>query len=253
MRDVMHQIAVKFYPAGLPKAKKPYILRAVHLPELDVHAVASKAEMYNVALDPSIIEKGANAFLQLVTYLAADGYQIKTPLFTLKMSIPGEYNGRETHLPDGIRPQGRINLSADVQQYLREHVQLQFTGEKDTNGFIEEVIDRTTGGVNQTLHPGALFGITGGGLKIAADATHAGEVGIFLEPAAGGARVRIDPRNIIVNEPMRLAAVAPPASTTPEGSQWRVVVRTQASSKAHGGHLLKRIREMKSNFTLTIQ
>ena len=42
VKDVMHKIAVKFVHAFLPDAKKPYNLKAVHQPELDIHGVASK-------------------------------------------------------------------------------------------------------------------------------------------------------------------------------------------------------------------
>jgi hypothetical protein len=252
LKDVMHRITVKFYPASLPDARKPYILRAVYQPELDVHAVASKAEIYNISINPEIIEEGVTAFLQLITYLAADGYQIKTPVFTLKVNIPGEYDGTETHLPENTRPKGHINLSNEMQKYLHEHIQLQFLGKKDTNGFIGEVIDRMTGGVNETIHPGKLFEITGAGLKITADATHADDVGIYLESAADGTRVRIDPLSIGLNERTRLAASAPNATEIPTGSQWYMIVRTQETAKEHGGQILKHVREMKSNFTLTV-
>jgi hypothetical protein len=35
----------------LPGAKKPYNLRAVRQPELDIHGIASKAEVYNLDTD----------------------------------------------------------------------------------------------------------------------------------------------------------------------------------------------------------
>jgi hypothetical protein len=57
VKDVIHKIAVKFIHAFLPEAKKPYNLRAVHQPELDVHGIASKAD------------------LELIHYLAADGFK----------------------------------------------------------------------------------------------------------------------------------------------------------------------------------
>ena len=47
-RDVMHQIFVRFVKAFLPKAKKPYYLKAVNQPVLDIHGIASKAEVYNI-------------------------------------------------------------------------------------------------------------------------------------------------------------------------------------------------------------
>ena len=253
IRDVMHRISAKFYPSRLPGAKKTCNLRAVHQPELDIHDVASKAEMYNITIDPEIIEKGTTAFMQLITYLAADGYRIKTPIFSLKVSIPGEYDGTETHLPDGIRPQGRLLMAPELRRYLREHVEIQILGMEDTGGFISKVLNRITGKENETIHPDAPFEIFGKGLKIATDERHADDTGIYLESAADGTRVRINPLNVIVNRPTRLAVIAPTATETPEGSKWYVVVRTQESAKEHGGQMLQYVREMKSNFILTIQ
>jgi hypothetical protein len=86
----MHKIAVKFTHAFLPEAKKPYYLKAVHQPELDVHGIASKAGVYNIETSPKVIEEGLNAGMELIYYLAADGYKIKTPLFNLKIRVPGE-------------------------------------------------------------------------------------------------------------------------------------------------------------------
>jgi hypothetical protein len=41
VKDIMHKITAKFMHAFLPDAKKPYYLRAVHQPELNVHGIAS--------------------------------------------------------------------------------------------------------------------------------------------------------------------------------------------------------------------
>ena len=49
IRDVMHKITVKFTEAFLPEAKKKYNLKAVNQPELDIHGIASKAAVYNIA------------------------------------------------------------------------------------------------------------------------------------------------------------------------------------------------------------
>ena len=58
VKDVMHKITAKFVHATLPDAKKPYNLKAVLQPELDVHGVASKADVYNIETDPKVIEEG---------------------------------------------------------------------------------------------------------------------------------------------------------------------------------------------------
>ncbi|MDR0442187.1 MAG: hypothetical protein LBH44_02130, partial [Treponema sp.] len=58
VKDIMHNVAVKFIHAFLPEAKKPYNLKAALQPELDIHGVASKADVYNIATSPKIIEEG---------------------------------------------------------------------------------------------------------------------------------------------------------------------------------------------------
>jgi hypothetical protein len=84
-RDVIHNIVARYVHAFLPDAKKPYNLKAEFQPELDVHGIASKAEVYNIATDPKVTEEGMNAAMELIYYLVADGYRVKTPLFNLRM------------------------------------------------------------------------------------------------------------------------------------------------------------------------
>jgi hypothetical protein len=251
LRDVVHRITAKFFPAFLPKAKKPYILRAVYQPELDIHGVASKAEAYNFTTPAKVIEEGLTVGLELITYLAADGYKIKTPVFTLKVSIPGEYDGAETHLPAGTHPQGRLNLSPELRKYLSEHVELQFDGVENANGMIAEVINLYTSEADISLKPLSLFEVRGAGLKIDADAEHADDTGIFFESVVDGHRLRNNPKDMAVNNPSTLKAIVSHSTgDLPPGSEWYVVVRTQASTK--GSHLLKNVREVKSDFALVI-
>jgi hypothetical protein len=97
----------------------PYNLRAVLQPELDVHGVAGKAEVYNLEADPKVIEEGFTAACELIYYLVADGYKIKTPLFNLRIRLPGEYEGAETGLNEGLHPEGSLpGLGRDPSQVL---------------------------------------------------------------------------------------------------------------------------------------
>ena len=253
LKDVMHRITAKFFPAYLPKAKKPYYLHAKHQPELDIHGIASKAETYGIPTDPLVMEEVLNYGLELITYLAADGFKIKTPVFTLKVAIPGEYDGTETHLPDGVKPEGRLNLSPELRKYLREHVELQIEGIEENPGIIGEVIDLETHEINQTLHVNNIFEVRGAGLKIAADADHADDVGIFLELASTDFRIKLDPKGIAVNEPRTLKVfLAIPEGLPAYDPAFYVVVRTQLSATS-GATLLKHVREVKSDFTVTIE
>jgi hypothetical protein len=59
------------------------------------------------------------AGMELIHYLVADGFKIKTPLFSVKMRIPGEYDGSETRLPHGVHPAARLQAGAALQPESR--------------------------------------------------------------------------------------------------------------------------------------
>jgi hypothetical protein len=247
LRDVIHRITVKFAPAFLPDAKKPYNLKAVHQPDLDVHEVASKAEIYNIETSPKVIEEGLIAGLELMYYLAADGYRIKTPLFNLRIRVPGEYDSTETHLPEGVFPEARLQVSAAFRSYIRDKVRLEFDGIDQREGSIGEAVDETTGLVDEVVTIGGLVTVHGFGLKIESDTAHKADAGLYFEDGAGA---RVKAAILAVNEPRTLKAIAPAglvAETT-----YRLLVITQSSVK-HGSKILKDLREVCSEFILTAQ
>ena len=244
VKDVIHMIVVKFVHAFLPNAKKPYNLKAVHQPELDIHGIASKAAVYNIATSPKVIEEGLNAGIELMFYLVADGYKIKTPLFNLKMSIPGEYNGSETFLPNGSFPIARLQPSMALREYLKEKVVVEFGGFDRHDGFIAEAIDEATGMVDEVMTVGNILTIRGSGIKIESDAEHKNQVGINFRDHSGKT-IKAD--IIAVNEPRTLKVLVPPKLCC--GTSYQIEVTTQGSAKG-GGHLLKRLRSMYSEFRL---
>jgi hypothetical protein len=247
-KDVMHRITVKFFPAFLPKAKKPYNLRAVYQPELDIHDIASKAEVYNITTSPKVIEEGMTAGMELIHYLVADGYKINTPVFRLRAGIPGEYDGHETHLPEGVYPHGLLSISAELRKYLSENIKLQFDGIEHNEGYIGSIFNKITGETDTNLSHNGLFVLKGTGLKIASDEKHTGDVGLFYESVADGTRIREAMTNIAQNEPSILSALCMNAV---QGMEYRIVICTQ-SSVGHSSSLLKDVREVKSDFSVLI-
>ncbi|MDR2446946.1 MAG: DUF4469 domain-containing protein [Treponema sp.] len=245
LKDIIHKIIVKFTPAFLPDAKKPYNLKAVHQPDLDVHGVASKAEVYNIETSPKVIEEGLNAGLELMYYLAADGYKIKTPLFNLRIRVPGEYDGAETSLPEGVFPEARLQVSAAFRSYIRDKMQLEFDGIDLSEGVIGEALDEATGLIDESATIGNLLTVHGAGLKVEGDAEHQTEAGLFFEDGNGA---RIKAAILAVNEPRTLKAIAPAGLVS--GTAYRLVVVTQSSAK-NASAVLKNLREVHSEFTLT--
>jgi len=244
-KDKMHEIAVKFTNAFLPSAKKPYNLKAVLQPELDVHGIASKAAIFNIKTDPHIIEEGLTVGMNLMFYLLADGYRIKTPLFNMKIGVPGEYSGNETRLPDGLYPTVNIQPSAAIRRYIKDRVELVFAGFENTDGFIGEAIDEATGLVDKTATIGKLLTIHGYGLKIESDGQHKDEVGLYFEKPDTH-MIKAD--NIAINEPRTLRVVVPTSLVPGERYQLHLVTQGSAKSKRQ---LLKETREMSSRFAIT--
>jgi hypothetical protein len=122
VKDVIHKVTAKFVRAFLPDAKKPYNLLAALQPELDIHGIASKSAVYNIETEPRVIENVLTTGCELIYYLAADGYKIKTPLFNLRIRLPGEYKGAETSLSEGLHPEVRMQSAATFRRYIRERV-----------------------------------------------------------------------------------------------------------------------------------
>ena len=243
--DVMHHSTVKFVPAYLPNAKKPYNAKVVRQPELDIHGIASKASVYNIGTSPKVIEEGLNAAIELIYYLVADGYKIKTPLFNIKLRVPGEYNGSETHLPDGVFAEALLQVAAPFQKYLREHVEIEIDGVDQRDGMIAEVTDEATGLVDEVATIGNILTINGCGLKLETAPDNPVKAGAFFKPKTG---VPIEITVIAVNEPRTLKVLVP--AELIEGTEYQIVVQTQSSAR-NGAAVVKKMRDMRSEFTVT--
>jgi hypothetical protein len=233
VKDIMHEVSAKFVRTFLPTAKEAYNLRAVHQPEVDIHGIASKAEVYNTGVSPRVIEEGLAAGIKIMFYLAADGYKIKTPLCTIKLHIPGEYDGTEERLPQGVCPEVRLQPSRELEAYIKKNVSIVIDGKLDCGGLIAEAVDESTGRINEAATIGGVLTVRG----------HAGL--FFADPDGGLTKAKV-----MVNEPLTLKALVPSDLTA--GAAYTLVVATQGSART-SDHILKGLREARSRFSLIIQ
>ena len=244
VKDVVHKVIVKYIRAFLPKKENYYFLKAVHQPELDVHGIAAMAAIYNISTNPRVIEEGLNAGFELMHYLVADGYRIKTPIFDLKIRIPGQYKGSETSLPDGIYPVAKMRTGASLRNYLRDKVKVEFDGIESNDGFIATAKDEATGLEDDLVTRGNILTIHGAGIKVESDEANRELVGVFFRPEKG---MPVKASIIVVNNPKTLKIVVPSGLT--KGTLYRLSVETQSSAR-NGARLLKRIRDIRSAFML---
>jgi hypothetical protein len=212
-----------------------------------VHGIASKANVYNLQTSPKVIEEGMNAAMELIYYLVADGFKIKTPLFNVRMRLPGEYDGSESGMPHGVFPAVRRQTSAKFRNDVKNKVKVMIDGIDQSDGLIAEAIDESTGVIDETMTIGNLLTIRGWGLKIVGEEENG--VGLYFAHAADDGAAPIKAEIIAVNEPRTLKVIVPPDIKI--GETYYLKIITQSSTK--NSVLLKSIREIWSEFALTGQ
>jgi hypothetical protein len=163
---------------------------------------------------------------QVLTDIISGGEAVNTELFNAFPSIQGVFASAEENL-DPARHTVRINLHPGV--VLRRavaEIKTKKVAVPAAGTLITSVTDIRTGSVNGTLTPGRDIKVSGRKLKIAGDDPG---VGLFFVPAAGGAAVKVDPLDIVVNNPSELIAVIP---ALPAGGYHARII-TQYSSGKH--------------------
>jgi len=244
-KDIVHKITVKFVPASLPRAKKPFYARAAYQPVLDIAGIAAKANIFKMNCDPYVIEEGLTKGMELIYYLAAAGYRIKTPLFNLRIRVPGEYEGTETQMPDGTFPEARLTANPAFRKYLRDHVTVEFDGREESGGCISNAVDAATGRTNEVMTRGNMLTIKGSGLKLESAEERKDQMGVFFKPPDGAP---VKAAIVAWNAPKQLRVIVPPELAA--GTEYQIAVETWSSTKRRQG-ALKQGRSMCSGFTLT--
>jgi hypothetical protein len=186
----------------------------------------------------------------------------------MRIRIPGEYYGSEDALPPGVFPELRMQASARLRKYLREHIKLNFDGIEKHNGIIGHVEDEATGLVDEVATIGDMLTIRGKGLKLDSDEAHKDIVGIFftpvlepggLEPERSLGGKSLSSSFVETAEPVKVSIIGINAPRTlkiivphglKEGTAYQISVITQVSLK-HSCTLLKEARKIQSKFALT--
>jgi hypothetical protein len=241
--DVLNNYVAQFVQANLPEAKKKYNLKAKFQSEYNVHDIASKASVYNIETNPKVIEDGANAFFDIIRYTVANGGTIHTPLFNLRVRLPGEYVGDETRLNDGLFPEIRLNPTAAFRKYIRDTVKVEIAGIGDDIGHIGEAYDEASATTNDVATVGGLMTVRGHGLKVSGEA--ADNFGLFFICVSPFEAFKVDV--LPVNEPRTLKFIVPAGLTTGRSYMIRVDTRSPVSG---GGRLLKELRYLEAPFKI---
>ena len=173
---------------------------------------------------PEVMEHNVRLFLDEMVFQLKNGFAINTGYFTANAQVRGVFESKTDKFdPAKHSVLFRFN-QGDVLRKEIPNVSVQVMGMGDTGVVISHVQDKKTGSVNDLLTPGGALRIRGGKLKIAGDHP---DVGISFE-SESGALVRVEPRDVIVNNPSELIVEIPQMAP----GKYRLTVCTQYNATA---------------------
>ena len=183
-----------------------------------------------------------NSFFEVCATITQNGEAINTDLFKTNFSITGTFAAATDHF-DKAKQKLHLNLhSGKTLDEALAKVLLEKTSVSQQLPEILEVLDSTSGSVNDQITPGGAIKIAGSRLKV--EGTEAG-VGVFINSTDG---VKVNKvATLIENKPSLLIVRCPPPS--PQG-QYNLIVSTQYGGRS--GNLLNTPRSTTFNRTLTV-
>jgi hypothetical protein len=204
---------------------KPGDLRAqvINVTSYTQNDIVDRVMNIGAGLTRSDVVSVLEAEKQVIGTIIAEGGAVNTELFNAFPSISGVFDSPDEAFNHSkhkinIKLHPGVVLRSAVSQAKPRRVAAVVTGT-----VITSVTDLKTGAINGTLTPGRDLKFSGAKLKITGDKA---EVGLYFVPVGGGAEIKVDPSDIVVNNPSELIAVIPPLTA----GTYRVKIITQFSA-----------------------
>jgi len=163
--------------------------------------------------------------------LVLSGYNVNTGLVYMRPVIKGVFYNKSWN-PEVNSVYVAINQGADLRAAVAETT-VEILGEQSGMTEILSITDTTTGKTDGTLTKGRNAEIKGSYLKIEGED---GSCGISFTSTSGGATIKLDSADLVLNEPSRLLILVPSAM---EAGEYELSITTQYCS---GGKQLKQTR-----------
>jgi hypothetical protein len=177
-----------------------------------------------------------------MAYQLCDGFAINTGWFTASVHVKGVVKSPVEHYdPDRHTIVFEFHQGTLMRREI-PGITVEILGVADTDGSIAQVVDVKTGSVNNLLTPGRNLRISGSRLKIAGDDP---AVGVYFHNADKGEDVKVDPTDVVVNNPSELIVVIPDLE---KSLTWQLRVVTQYGA----GFILKAPRTVTFDRILTV-
>jgi len=240
---VLHRVKVRLFPNYLPGIPGAYIARTSTERVLSIEDVlAAMRDRGGYKGDLDQLYEGIKRYYSEMVYQICDGYSVNTGLYKISVAIGGTFSS-PNEAPDPAR--NPILFRMFPQALLREqarNITLDIEGLAPSDSWLDEIVDVSSGAVNESLSVGKNFQLRGSKIKVAGDPGTG--YGVFFVPTEGEGEVLVTEK-LVDNQTNYVAGIIP--SLNPSQT-WRVEIRTFYS----GGKLLKTMRTLKLAKDLTV-
>jgi hypothetical protein len=241
LRNVLHVVRAWLYLNYLEHGGK-YVARARTEKTLGVDQICTEAVTRGGSdVNYDTMREAVTAFFDEMFYQLADGFSVENAYFSMHPKIGGTFE----HPDDGVdKEKNPVDITVRKRPALREilgRVTVELEGVADNGAYIGEVLDVTSGKVDETLTSGGVITVRGSRIKIAGDEP---SCGLYLVNVADGTAQKIA-GNFVENHPVRLTIQMP----TLASGTYRVRVVTQYTS---GSNFLKEPRQIDYDVELTV-
>ncbi|TAJ11440.1 DUF4469 domain-containing protein [Marinilabiliaceae bacterium JC017] len=240
---IKHSIKGYLYENNLTNDPDDYVARVSSERTLNTGDICLSAEVRGGAdISADTMKRGVDLFLKEMAYQLCDGYSVNTGYFTAGVQIKGVFNS-----PNESFDRDKHNIyfmfnQGDVLRKELEDIDVDIMGVADTGCEIQKVTDVKSGSVNNLITPNRNLRIKGNKVKL--DGTDE-QVGVYFIKIADKTRIKVDPSDIVNNNPSELLIVVPAL----ESAEYKLEVVTQFS----GSVLLKEPRKDVFEKILTVE
>jgi hypothetical protein len=141
-----------------------------------------------------------------MAYLLGDGFAVNTGYYAVQPVVRGSFFSPN----DKFDPaKHSLNLDFNMGSRLCKELsaaEVQIMGVADAGAYVAQVIDVKTGSVNDLITTNRNLRILGSKLKITGESE---DIGVYFVPQDGGERVKVDPSDIVTNDPSEVMVFTP--------------------------------------------
>jgi hypothetical protein len=242
MDNILHRVKANLYDNVLTDDPNDFVARVISERTLSTSDICKSAVTRGgAATSAESMEHNVTLFLKEMAYQLSDGYSVNTGYFTANTLIKGVFNSPTESFNTAKHS---IIFQFNQGDTLRKGlpaIQVDIQGVADSSLWVEQVTDVKTGSVNDLLTPNRNLRIKGYKLKLVGDKP---EVGVYFVNEATAARTKVDPTDVVTNNPSELVIV------TPELAAGRYTL--EVSNQYAGAATLKEARTSTFDKVLTV-